>query len=437
MINLDLRSPLHWSTAWARRVGAHVAVLVDLIAAHCHEALGVSSAGDLREPLRDVLRCRNDDALISLGISLEEQKRLDREAAIARRLPKWWRKFAGFERWCHDGTYGFAVDRPWMFKHWPASVVIEIVTFKVSASIEAFTASIDKLVKRINSMSALVLPPGLEFEFIPSAEREGPRAELGLPPFVMQARSHGKRAAMRAEVDRAKAEGHDVLIIDDVAPIPSPGAYARIEAQRRALARDFPGFARRYFDTGHMKRSVRMGENAGINALTGELTVWLPEPEEAEATQEPLRELNVPEGADLELSGPVWGPSPTRELFRQMRARRKEHRVKRNWRVVIALPIADGNDDMNEAFAQQIAAGVIANVDLSGIEDEGGDPADKVKILCTDEGDNIVNVPLVEPDEASALKPAPGEPGEPASGDEIKEDGTAPDLEEDAEEATE
>lgn len=404
MINLGQRSSLHWLTAWARRVGARLAGLVDLIAATCHETLGVFSATiadainrqivdplvrhnfpskeDLREPLRDILRCRNEDGLMALGISLDEQKRLDREAAIARRLPKWWRKFDGFERWCHDGTCGFAVDRPWMFKHWPSSVVIEVATFKVLLNTEAFTAAIDKLAKQINSMSAIVLPKGLEFEFIPSAEREGPRAELGLPPFVMYPR----------------------------------GSYARIEAQRRALACDFPGFARRYFDTGHMRRSVRMGENAGINALTGELTAWLPEPEEAEATQEPLRELNVPEGAELELSGPVWGPSPTREFFRQMRAHRKERPVRDKFRVVVDVPLRE-NAEVTELVCQQIASIITPGLP-EGVA---------VKILCN-EGDDIVKVPRVGEDEASTLTPEPGEPDEAASGDEIKEDGTASDL---------
>lgn len=39
-------------------------------------------------------------------------------------------------------------------------------------------------------------------------------------------------------------------------------------------------------DTGQMRRSLRLGENCGINALTGEFTAWIPAPEEAEFEQE-------------------------------------------------------------------------------------------------------------------------------------------------------
>lgn len=121
-----------------------------------------------------------------------------------------------------------------------------------------------------------------------------------LRPRVLRPRAHGwLRECLRYAIDRDSVRvGIDT---EHIAPIPANllnpehveagdresnrvelGVYAQIEAQRRARARDFPGFARRYFDTGHMKQSVRMGENAGINALTGELTAWIPEPEDVE-----------------------------------------------------------------------------------------------------------------------------------------------------------
>ena len=108
-------------------------------------------------------------------------------------------------------------------------------------------------------------------------------------------------------------------------------------------------------DTGELRASMRLGENYGINALTGHLTAWIPEPEEAEAeavewpaivdfpdpwqvrATEPLddltaecsKALRVPKallepqggqgtaspeksrpGADTGPEGPMWGPSP-------------------------------------------------------------------------------------------------------------------------------
>ena len=397
MINLVPRLPFHWLTAWARRVGARLAVLavlVDLITATCHEILGVS-------------------------IELETALKAMRAAARASRLPKWWRSFAGFERWCHDGTCGRPKDWRWLLEHWPSGAVgyrppllrvgqsmreTAKILVKFGFCTEDYLRCIEKLKAQLIKLTegaAAILPDGVEHAEIP------PRSIGKLNAF----------AEYQASIPRNCP--CTMLIIDDVAPIPEPGAYARIEARRRALAP--------YFDTGHMRRSVRMGENAGINAESGELTVWIPEPEEAEVTQEPLQGEIVPQSADLELSGPVWGPSPTREFFIQMRAQGKEHRVKGSWRVVITVPAGDipaeeRNDEAAELWCQQIAAEVLAKVSVPG-----EDPRANVLILATDEAGHIEKFPLVEADEAGTITPA--EAAEPASGDEItNSDGTAPDL---------
>ena len=54
-------------------------------------------------------------------------------------------------------------------------------------------------------------------------------------------------------------------------------------------------------DTGKLRASLRLGENYGINAHTGELTAWIPEPEEVDdwpATFEP-EVVDTPELIDL------------------------------------------------------------------------------------------------------------------------------------------
>jgi len=462
MTNLEYRSPFHWSTAWARRVGARFAVLVDLITAHCHEVLGVSSSTIAeainRQIVVPLVRHNYARDRMKLGIVKQTIDYYLRVPLIRASLPKWWQSFAGYETWVHDGTCGHAKDWRWLLEHWPSLATGYRAPFLRAGQSMRETAKIlvkfgfyaddylrcveelkKKLIEFVEGPS-IVLPNGINLEYVMVPPRRFGYSLIDVlskpGTYVMQARSHGKREGMRQYEEMLKAEARAPMLIPASLLKPEHVEAGDRESTRAELGvRDFPGFARRYFDTGHMKRSARMGENAGINAESGELTVWLPEPEEAEATQEPLEGEIVPQSADLELSGPVWGPSPTREFFRQMRARRKEHRVKGSWRVVITVPAGDipaeeRNDEAAELWCQQIAAEVLDKVSVPG-----EDPRANVLILATDEAGHIEKFPLVGADEAGTIKSA--EAAEPPSGDEIKEDGTAPDLEEDAEEATE
>lgn len=352
-------------------MGARLADLVDLIATHSHETLGVSSAtiADAinKQIVAPLVNLNFPRRRMKLGIVKQTIDHYLRVPLIRASLPKWWQSFAGYETWVHDGTCGHAKDWRWLLEHWPSLATGYRAPFLRAGQSMRETAKIlvklgfhaDDYLRCVEELKKKLI------EHVEAGDRESTRAELGV--------------------------------------------------------RDFPGYARRYLETGHMKRSVRMGENAGINALTGALTAWIPAPLEAEVTQEPPEGIKASQSGDLELSGPVWGPSPTREFFRQMRAQRKERPVRDKFRVVIDVPLRE-NAEVTELVCQQIAT----------IVKPGLPEGVAVKILCN-EGDDIVKVPRVGEDEASTLTPEPGEPTEAASGDEIKADGTAPDLEEEAE----
>jgi len=218
------------------------------------------------------------------------------------------------------------------------------------------------------------------------------RAELKrmtrVPVRVLSPRDHGKMI--------------ELTILDDVAPIPAHllkpehteagdresnriecGVYARIEAQRRALARDFPGFAERF-----LAHSPVAEASEGVNS---------------------------PPASPTEPTEQVWGPSPLRRALSWWRLL-TGGRVKENWRVVVDVPIADVQEEDKDAAMLDICRAWASDI---GVEVPEGT---SIKILCNDEAGNIVAYPL----RAAVEEPAP------ASGDEITDpDGKAPVLEDD------
>lgn len=338
MINLVHRLPLHWLTVPARKVRARLAALVDLIAAKCHEAPGLSEVIN-KQIVAPLVRYNYPRRL---GIAQQTIDSYLRDPIIRASLPKWWRKFAGFERWVHDGTCGHPKDWPWLIKHWPTSACgYRPPIFRVGQSMretakllvkfgfyaDDYLRCVEELKKKLIELTerpALVLPDGCDLEFVDVPPRRFGYSltDVLLKPGarVMAPRSHGKREAMRQYTEMLKAEGQKVMPIPASLLKPDHIEAGDRESNRVELGvRDFPGFARRYLETGQMRRSVRMGENAGIDARTGALTCWIPEPEEAQATEEPPEEVNAPPAQCTEPTDRVWGPSPIRRAWRAFR----------------------------------------------------------------------------------------------------------------------
>lgn len=104
------------------------------------------------------------------------------EFEAGRRLPAWWRRFAGYERWRHDGTCGGWIDDHWMIAHWPSSRPIVLAPMiKFSADILSLAEMAEKLgddLNRLMMLPAVVLSKGAEFEFCEIPLRESTRTEL-------------------------------------------------------------------------------------------------------------------------------------------------------------------------------------------------------------------------------------------------------------------
>ena len=109
----------------------------------------------------------------------------------AHRIPAWWSRFAGYDRWLHDGTCGGWIDDNWMIARWPSSRPIVILDDIGPLPDHALMGGeFARIMAQLVTGAAVMLPDDVELEFITP-------------------RDHGKREAQRVELERRKGGRHD------------------------------------------------------------------------------------------------------------------------------------------------------------------------------------------------------------------------------------